>query len=81
VNARERLVTHVDLHMTMSHVLNFGSKQWSGRFGQSLFNQIPRTRTCADVGIPMVYCGCVDMTPVNSRYVGWSNQTIRSDII
>ncbi|CAG5115802.1 unnamed protein product [Candidula unifasciata] len=65
---QERLTTNKDLYMTLQVVLNFQGKPGIGNIKQkgiSLFNEIPRERTCDDAGIPFEFCVCNKLVKAN----------------
>ncbi|BFZ19062.1 hypothetical protein BsWGS_22100 [Bradybaena similaris] len=65
---QERLTTNTDLHATLLDILNFQGKPGIRDIKQpgiSLFNEIPRDRTCRDAGIPIEYCLCNKLTKGN----------------
>jgi hypothetical protein len=68
INSRERVTTHIDLYWTLSHLLYFDKPSLASSvgLGQSLFSEVPKNRTCDDMGIPTLYCACkqpVDIDP------------------
>ncbi|CAG0920192.1 unnamed protein product, partial [Notodromas monacha] len=64
-NAAARLTTHMDLHETFLHLLNFSEERKPAKFGQSLFAEIPKSRTCSDVGIQPGFCACNSPKPID----------------
>ncbi|BFZ19059.1 hypothetical protein BsWGS_22098 [Bradybaena similaris] len=73
---QERLTTNTDLHATLLDILNFQGKPGIRDIKQpgiedikqpgiSLFNEIPRHRTCVDAGIPIELCLCNKLTKGN----------------
>jgi hypothetical protein len=68
VNSKERVTTNIDMYMTLTHLLNFSQPQLRSKYGQTLFTVIPKNRTCPDMGIPEIFCGCGNMAEVDVRY-------------
>lgn len=66
VNQR-RLSTHFDMHATLLQLLDSGLPKTVTKHGQSLFYELPETRTCANASIPAQFCACVETEtfPVN----------------
>ncbi|KAK2157322.1 hypothetical protein LSH36_193g02065 [Paralvinella palmiformis] len=69
----ERLTSPFDIHATLKDVLNYtdlGSRVQSTR-GMSLFQAIPRNRTCSDAGIAPHWCTCLvwKETPLTDDHV------------
>lgn len=59
VNQR-RLSTHFDMHATLLQLLDSGLPKTVTKHGQSLFYELPETRTCADASVPTQFCACVE---------------------
>ncbi|XP_047502022.1 uncharacterized protein LOC125047697 [Penaeus chinensis] len=63
VTNTRRLVSNFDFHQTLhdlasrDYILN-KVKPVEANHGQSLFREVPETRTCADVSIPQHLCAC-----------------------
>ena len=68
VNSKERVTTNLDLHWTIKHIMNFAETEMRGEGGQSLFTNISKDRTCSDMKITMLYCGCQQPLMLNKRY-------------
>ncbi|XP_059160912.1 uncharacterized protein LOC131944366 [Physella acuta] len=72
INTR-RLTTHFDTHATLHDLLYFKVKDKcppsNNKHGVSLFQEIPKSRTCEDIPIPLEFCLCnqVQMEPTNPR--------------
>lgn len=70
----EKLTSAFDVHETMMSVINGNvsdnvSKQvYRSRTSRSLFQKIPEMRTCADAGIPDLYCTCYDSNPISTSH-------------
>jgi membrane-anchored protein YejM (alkaline phosphatase superfamily) len=64
-NSKERVTTNVDLYLTLAHLLNFSQPDLRSKYGQTLFTAILKNRTCQDMGIPNIYCGCDDIVEVD----------------
>ncbi|BFZ19060.1 hypothetical protein BsWGS_22099 [Bradybaena similaris] len=73
---QDRLTTNTDLHATLLDILNFQGKPGIEDIKQpgigdikqpgiSVFNEIPRDRTCRDAGIPIEFCVCNKLTKGN----------------
>ncbi|KAK3704128.1 hypothetical protein QZH41_019027, partial [Actinostola sp. cb2023] len=60
----QRLTTPFDLHATFQHILSKTHTK-NYKFGQSLFDEIPNSRTCQEAGNPEHFCPCVRWKPVN----------------
>ncbi|KAK7486137.1 hypothetical protein BaRGS_00022603, partial [Batillaria attramentaria] len=66
-----RLVTPFDIHATLLDVLYrvpgvYRQKSSAENKGISLFDEISPERTCADAGIPLPFCVCVETHPLNT---------------
>ncbi|KAI8776133.1 uncharacterized protein LOC106069867 [Biomphalaria glabrata] len=65
----KRLTTHFDTHATLRDLLYFKARKKSPLApsvrGQSLFQEIPRNRTCSDASIPMEFCLCGQETMID----------------
>ncbi|CAN7988482.1 unnamed protein product [Ixodes hexagonus] len=56
---QRRLTTHFDVHATLLELLDFPEKRGPRtKYGLSLFNEIPETRTCADAFVSHQWCTC-----------------------
>jgi hypothetical protein len=62
-----QLVSGYDIYMTLTHLLNYPNEYHHPRFdesakkhgpmpGRSLFSEINKYRTCAEVGTPSIHC-------------------------
>ncbi|CAG0920407.1 unnamed protein product [Notodromas monacha] len=71
INAKERLVTTFDLHRTLTELPYMFSKSKTvpgpkplpcqvNELCYNIFQEIPKTRSCADAGIQPPWCGCVE---------------------
>ena len=69
MNSKERVTTNMDVYLTLTHLLNFSQPDLRSKYGQTLFTPIPKNRTCADMGIPPIYCGCDEMARLDVRYL------------
>lgn len=59
-----RLTTHFDMHETLLDILHFSGSRDNGdvrRRGISLFNEIPKGRTCKDAQLDSHWCLCKTM--------------------
>ena len=63
----ERLTTPFDLHATIKHLVSFPNKI-STKYGKSLFEEIEKSRSCADSAIPEHFCPCMNWKVVNSSH-------------
>ncbi|CAL1542375.1 unnamed protein product, partial [Lymnaea stagnalis] len=58
----ERLTTHFDTHATLKDLIYFKSDRTGplipGIHGASLFGELPKSRVCEDIPIPMEFCLC-----------------------
>jgi membrane-anchored protein YejM (alkaline phosphatase superfamily) len=66
-NSRSRLVTYADVHATMRHLTSFKQESFEYRMGVSLFNLIPKDRSCKEAGVPLAFCGCADYERMDPR--------------
>jgi membrane-anchored protein YejM (alkaline phosphatase superfamily) len=66
-NSKTRVTTNIDLYLTLTHLLNFTQPDLRSKHGQTLFTVIPKNRTCEDMGIPQIYCGCDNIVQVDVR--------------
>lgn len=69
-----RLTTPFDIHATLQSILHFDPRPKIGDLTKrelSLFDEIPPERTCADAGIEVHWCTCLDwkVVPVNDSVV------------
>ena len=62
----EILTSHFDIHATLRHVLSYPETPVSLKLGQSLFTQLNRSRTCADIGVEAHWCPCLSWTELNA---------------
>ncbi|CAL1546886.1 unnamed protein product [Lymnaea stagnalis] len=57
-----RLTTHFDTHATLRDLIYFKADRVSplvpGSHGSSLFRELPKSRVCQDIPIPMEFCIC-----------------------
>lgn len=61
----DRLTTPFDIHETLRSVVDHRPHQLTARQkGISLFNEIPKTRTCAEAGVDLHWCSCMEWMPV-----------------
>lgn len=63
----ERLTSPYDIQATIQHILAQNHEKHY-RYGQSLFTEISKSRTCKDAGNPEHFCPCVRFTPVNPTH-------------
>ena len=64
----QRLTTPFDIHATFLDILNYSSTSVNSRKGVkgiSLFQRIPKDRTCADAGIASHWCACLQWESVS----------------
>ena len=71
-NVRENsnaLLTPYDIHTTLEHVLDFDpdTKSKQNKHGISVFNKIPKTRTCADANIGTHWCTCLKWREIDNN--------------
>jgi len=71
-NAAERLVTPFDIHATFHHLLDLSQDKCEiphhkhkRTRGLSLFQEIPKSRSCADADIEPHWCACLSSTPMD----------------
>lgn len=64
---KDRLTSPYDLHATLQQILS-KSHQKKYTFGQSLFTEISKSRTCKEAGNPEHFCPCIDFRPVESGH-------------
>ena len=69
INAKERVTTNLDLYNTFVHLmLQFEKDDVRNNRSQTLFNIIPKSRTCAEMGFKDMYlCGCQEVLPLDPR--------------
>ena len=73
VKNKNRLLTPFDAHETLKSVLHYSVKPGNGkRRGLSIFNEIPKVRTCADAHIAPHWCSCLTWEPANLEKVKFS---------
>ncbi|XP_048585624.1 uncharacterized protein LOC5503789 isoform X2 [Nematostella vectensis] len=60
----DRLTSPFDLHATFLHILRYPDTP-KVDVGQSLFQEVPKSRTCEVAGIPVHYCTCMDWKQVS----------------
>ncbi|GAB1603566.1 uncharacterized protein LOC115216652 [Argonauta hians] len=65
----KRLTTPFDIHETFIHLLNFKDfkQATTSTRGISLFNEIPKTRSCQDADIESHWCACLNWKPVSTK--------------
>jgi membrane-anchored protein YejM (alkaline phosphatase superfamily) len=68
LNAKTRVTTNIDVYNTLVHLLNFTLPDVRSTYGQTLFSPIPKTRTCADMGVQVPFCACQYMEQLHVRY-------------
>ncbi|XP_077490294.1 uncharacterized protein LOC144101131 [Amblyomma americanum] len=64
-----RLTTPFDTYTTLRDIASFASgaglkDEGDSRYGISLFDKVPRERTCKQAGIPSEYCSCSSEVPI-----------------
>ena len=66
-----RLTTWYDVHATLRHMLSYPALPKGIKHGQSLFTEIPKSRTCKDAFVPGFWCPCLrwSAVDVNHRHV------------
>ena len=62
---RGRLTSWFDVYATFRHVLSYPDFPTNLTRGQSLFSEVPKTRTCKDVGTPEHFCPCLQWVTVS----------------
>lgn len=73
---QQRLVTLFDVHKSLEQLL---SMQYGETYrplslsprGQSLFTEIPKTRTCFQASVEPHWCVCIRWTPVANTGLDW----------
>jgi membrane-anchored protein YejM (alkaline phosphatase superfamily) len=63
----DRLTSPYDLHATLQQILSQSHKK-TYSYGQSLFTEISKSRTCKQAGNPEHFCPCIDWKPVDPRH-------------
>ena len=55
------ITSHLDFHATFLHLSSFNDHPptWNQSHGSTLFKPLSRNRTCAQAGIPELYCPCL----------------------
>ena len=80
----QRLTTPFDIHETLVDILNYSGAQSTGSLknrGISLFKEIPSSRTCANAGIEMHWCACLnwkDADKSSSYVISAANHLVRT---
>ncbi|XP_028391492.1 uncharacterized protein LOC114516265 isoform X2 [Dendronephthya gigantea] len=60
------ITSSFDVHATLRHILTYPSTP-SGEQTQSLFERLPRNRTCKDAGIAEHWCPCFHWLPTDAN--------------
>ncbi|KAH9512571.1 hypothetical protein Btru_038816 [Bulinus truncatus] len=62
---QDRLTSHFDIHATLKDLVNFQGKSGKGDInnrGISLFQEIPKERTCSHASLSIEFCACVQLS-------------------
>ncbi|XP_028403231.1 uncharacterized protein LOC114525964 [Dendronephthya gigantea] len=66
----QKLLSPFDIHATLHHILSYPKPtNRSEKVGLSLFQEIPKDRSCTSCGIPEHYCPCVQLQKVPTAHV------------
>ncbi|CAN7986434.1 unnamed protein product [Ixodes hexagonus] len=65
---QKRLATHYDVHATLQQLLSSSLPKTVTKHGQSLFYELPETRTCESASIPSQFCTCVQSEVFPARH-------------
>lgn len=64
----KRLTTPFDIHETFHDILNFGEKQdHTNQRGVSLFQEVPKNRSCREGGVEPHWCACLEWELVHDQ--------------
>ena len=66
---RGRLTSWFDVYATFRHMLSYPAPSKDLTRGHSLFSELPKTRSCEDVGTAEHWCPCLQWETVNSRHI------------
>jgi hypothetical protein len=63
-----RLTTWYDVYATLRHMLSYPDLPKGIKHGQSLFTEIPKSRTCDDAFVPGFWCPCLRWSAVDTNH-------------
>ena len=63
-----RLTTWYDVYATFRHMLSYPDLPKDLKHGQSLFTEIPKSRTCKDAFVPGFWCPCLRWSAVDTNH-------------
>lgn len=63
-----RLTSWFDVYATLRHMLSYPARPSDLKHGQSLFIEVPKSRTCSDAGVPDHFCPCLEWSAVNAEH-------------
>ncbi|XP_028406354.1 uncharacterized protein LOC114528834 isoform X2 [Dendronephthya gigantea] len=63
-----RLTTWYDVYATLRHMLSYPDLPKDIKHGQSLFTEIPISRTCKDAFVPNFWCPCLRWSAVDTKH-------------
>ena len=63
-----RLTTWYDVHATLRHMLSYPDLPKDLKHGQSLFTEIPNSRTCKDAFVADFWCPCLRWSAVDTNH-------------
>ena len=65
----DRLTTWYDVHATFRHILSYPDMPAGLKHGQSLFSEVPASRTCKDAHVADYWCPCLRWSAVDTQHV------------
>ena len=63
-----RLTSWFDVYATFRHILSYPALPTGLKRGQSLFTEVPKTRSCEDAGTPKHWCPCLQWVTVDVQH-------------
>ena len=72
----KRLTSWFDVYATFRHMLSYPDLPSDLKHGQSLFIEVPQSRTCTDAGIPDHWCPCLEWSAVNAEHSHIKNSAL-----
>ena len=64
-----RFTTWYDVYATLRNMLSYPDLPMDIKHGQSLFTEIPKSRTCKDAFVPDFWCPCLRWSAVDTKHV------------
>lgn len=64
----DRLTTWYDVHATFRHMLSYPDSPVGLKHGQSLFSEVPVSRTCKDAHVADYWCPCLRWSAVDTKH-------------